>query len=64
MKEERKVRKEAEKSRVEEQSAHVLKDIDNIADIVNDRIGAYDHVLEEFKKISLEAVKEYANAKM
>ena len=60
VKEERKVRKEAEKTRVEEQSAFVLKDIDNALG----RIGTCAQVREECKKFHLEAVKEYANAKM
>ena len=58
VKEERKVRKEAEKTRVEDHSARTLNQIDNSTS------GACDHVREELKKISLEAVKEYANAKM
>ena len=60
MKEERKVRKEAEKSRVEEKTSSMLKNIDNAFD----RIGASANAREECKKFSLEAVKEYANAKM
>ena len=60
VKEERKVRKEAEKTRVEEQSALVLNDID---DAVN-RTGSSNHVRKALKKTTMEAVKEYANAKM
>ena len=60
VKEERKVRKEAEKSRVEEQSARTLNQIDNSIDTS----GACDHAREELKKITLEAVKEYVDAKM
>ena len=58
VKEERKVRKEAEKTRVEDHSARMWNQIDNSTS------GACDHVREELKKITLEAVKEYANAKM
>ena len=54
------MRKEAEKSRVEEKTSSMLKNIDNAFD----RIGASANVREECKKFSLEAVKEYANAKM
>ena len=56
VKEERKVRKEAEKTRVEQQSARMLNQIDNSIDT----FGA----CEELKKITLEAVKEYVDAKM
>ena len=54
------MRKEAEKSRVEEKTSSMLKNIDNAFD----RIGASANAREECKKFSLEAVKEYANAKM
>ena len=67
VKEERKVRKEAEKSRVEEQSARTLNQIDNSIDtsgLQSLEPGACDHVREELKRVTLEAVKEYANAKM
>ena len=60
VKEERKVRKEAEKTRVEEKSASVLNDMDGVID----RIGSCECVRQEFKKITLEAVNESANAKM
>ena len=61
VKEERKVRKEAEKTRVEEQSVRTLNKVDNLIDT---SMTGCDHVREELKKITLEAVKEYANAKM
>ena len=61
VKEERKVRKEAEKTRVEQQSARMLNQIDNSIDT---SMTGCDHVREELKKITLEAVTEYANAKM
>merc|ERR550519_1576979 len=55
VKEERKVRKEAEKTRVEEQSVRTLNKVDNFIDT---SMTGCDHVREELKKITLEAVKE------
>ena len=60
VKEERKVRKEAEKTRVEETSASLLNEIDNAVD----RTGSCDHVREELKNLTIDAVTESANAKI
>ena len=58
VKEERKVRKEAEKTRVDKKSAELMeKYVD--ADLV-----ASSSVIEDLKKATLEAVEQVANAKM
>ena len=54
MKEERKVRKEAEKTRVDKKSAELMKSYENYE----------SSVVEDLKKATLEAVEQVANAKM
>ena len=55
---ERKVRKEVEKTRVDEQSARMLNNIDNAID----RTIGSDYVREQFRKMTMVAM--VANAKM
>ena len=56
VKEERKVRKEAEKTRVDKQSAELVKKYE-------DTFGS-SSLCEELKKATLEAAEQVANAKM
>ena len=56
VKEERKVRKEAEKTRVDECSTSLMKKIDSVVGI--------NSASEKLKKVTLEAVEQFANSKM
>ena len=56
MKEERKVRKEAEKTRVDKKSAEMMKQYEDMV--------ASSSLCEDFKKATLEAVEQVASAKM
>ena len=58
VKDERKVRKEAEKTRVDKMSAKLMKRYED-TDLV-----ASSSVVKDFKKATLEAVEQVANAKM
>ena len=58
VKEERKMRKEAEKTRVDKKSAKLMKRYED-TDLV-----ASSSVVEDFKKATLEAVEQVANAKI
>ena len=55
VKEERKVGKEAEKTRVDKKSAELMKKYEDLGE---------SSVVKDFKKATLEAVEQVANAKM